>query len=350
MEEISTIWCYLLSKSDYSFFLSWAWMKSWLNSLSREKIFIELFVVYDAEEPVSCFFIKKNQDRRWFFRSSDSYYVNTTGKVFLDEISIEYNSILINDLRYLDYICRVFKIKITDWDKFFLQGFKYDLNLSPKLGLTGFEVKQHSRPSYYIDLTKIKESNYLGLLSANTRYQIRRSIKEYEKISPIKVRCAETLDEALVCFSELKKLHQEIWLTRGKKGSFSNHFLNSFHTQLIMENFHSGNIQFFQVYNALETIGVLYNFVDRGVVYCYQSGFNYKNDNLYRPGLVSHYYSIIHNCKNGNVVYDFLVGDDRYKKSMSTDSNQLYWIKIQKKNIHLYLENKVKGLFSALRA
>jgi CelD/BcsL family acetyltransferase involved in cellulose biosynthesis len=66
-----------------------------------------------------------------------------------------------------------------------------------------------------------------------------------------------------------------------------------------------------------EGVGVLYNFVDRGRVYFYQSGFHYSPDNRLKPGLVMHYLAVEHCLSNPELAeYDFLAGDSQYKRSL----------------------------------
>ena len=55
--------------------------------------------------------------------------------------------------------------------------------------------------------------------------------------------------------------------------------------------------------------GYLYNFVHRGWVAAYQSGFDFGDDaDRLRPGLVSHALAIEHYRRAGVRVYDFLGG------------------------------------------
>jgi CelD/BcsL family acetyltransferase involved in cellulose biosynthesis len=70
----------------------------------------------------------------------------------------------------------------------------------------------------------------------------------------------------------------------------------------------------------------------------YQSGLNYSAGNQYRPGLVSHYFAILHNAAQNMDSYDFLAGDADYKKSLGTNSLPMYWIRLIKNNSRYRLE------------
>ena len=80
-------------------------------------------------------------------------------------------------------------------------------------------------------------------------------------------------------------------------------------------------------------IGCLYNLIDHGRVLYYLSGFNYLPGNIYRPGLVCHYFAIVHNATIGLSCYDFLDGEDDYKISLSTDYSEMQNIIVQKNSL-----------------
>jgi CelD/BcsL family acetyltransferase involved in cellulose biosynthesis len=90
----------------------------------------------------------------------------------------------------------------------------------------------------------------------------------------------------------------------------------------------------------------LYQFRHKGHVYSYQSGFHYERDNRLKPGLVSHRLAIEHSLSAGDAVYDFLGGDDRYKRSLATHGGQLFWLTLQKRRLVFSLE---RGLRAAKR-
>jgi CelD/BcsL family acetyltransferase involved in cellulose biosynthesis len=206
--------------------------------------------------------------------------------------------------------------------------------------------------SYYVDLEKIRAVNldFLSLLSSNKRSQVRRSIKQYEINGELEIHESSSTEQALAMFEELVVLHQDEWNKRGKPGAFSNKFLYRFHLDLIRERFKDGEIQLLEIRNHTTTVGILYCFVYHGEVLFYQSGFNYSPGNVYRPGLVSHYYAIVHNAKKGMGTYDFLAGESAYKSSLSTDSVPMYWIRLLKNPRRLSLEKNILNLKEHIRS
>jgi CelD/BcsL family acetyltransferase involved in cellulose biosynthesis len=74
------------------------------------------------------------------------------------------------------------------------------------------------------------------------------------------------------------------------------------------------------------TIGILYNFAYMGRVSAYQSGFVYRDaDRAAKPGLTCHHAAINYALEKAMDIYDFLAGDDRYKRSLADRTQRLTW-------------------------
>ena len=74
----------------------------------------------------------------------------------------------------------------------------------------------------------------------------------------------------------MAELHQAVWEARGKPGSFSALFFCRFHYALIEVGIPRGEIALLKVLSGDTTIGFLYNFVWKGRMSAYQSGFAYR--------------------------------------------------------------------------
>jgi CelD/BcsL family acetyltransferase involved in cellulose biosynthesis len=204
--------------------------------------------------------------------------------------------------------------------------------------------------SYYVNLDKVRRNNYdyLALIGSKKRYQIRRSMKEYEKMGQIRLNIAENAEDAIEIFIELSQLHQKTWTDRGFPGSFSNEYFDRFHKNLITGRFEYGEIQLMKVTAGGHTLGCLYGFIYKGQFLGTLSGFNYLPGYLYSPGLICHYFAIVHYARMGLSCYDFLEGDDDYKRSLSTDYNKMQNITVQKSNLKFKAEKimlQLHGLY-----
>lgn len=197
------------------------------------------------------------------------------------------------------------------------------------------------RTSYGVDLSAVraKKGDYLSLLSSNTRSQIRRSIKEYEKIGHLQLTQASHTAQAQLFLRELTELHQRHWISRGEAGAFGSEYFRKFHQRLIERNFARGEIQLLRISAGDHDLAYLYSFVRDGRIYFYQSGFDYDLIEKHsRPGLVAHVLSVQHNAQLGNKIYDFMAGDSRYKLNLATLNEPMTWSTLRKPAWRFQLE------------
>lgn len=355
ISEIERIWCGLQTQCPHDYFLSWGWISTWLESLPKD-VDVRLIVGLVQDQPVLAFFIGSARRRKYGFLPTRSLALNTTGSRYFDLLYIEYNSVLALPSLNFSLVDLLHWLENKRWHEFSLPGLSS--GFVQQMGLLGSEAPtsvgvllEEESSAYFVDLARVREAkmDYLGLLSSNKRSQIRRSIKEYEKEGEVRIQEAQSVAEALEMLSALAELHQEEWQKRGKPGVFSNPYLMDFHRKLIASRFEAGEIQILRVFTPQATIGYLYNFVYGGKVLFYQSGLKYRPGNLYRPGLVSHYFSIMQNARTDMRVYDFMAGEAGYKSSLATDSVPMYWVRLVNGKLRLSMERAVLSLKERLK-
>lgn len=185
----------------------------------------------------------------------------------------------------------------------------------------------------FVDLAVLPPGpeGYLASLSANTRYQIRRSNRCFDRLGPLVVRQAETEAEALAFLDSLAPLHQATWSKRGSRGAFANPAFVRFHRALIARAMPRGELVLLRFTAGGHVLGYLYNICRRGRVFTYQSGFDYAGcaaaaGQHAKPGLTCHYAAIVRAQGEGAAAYDFLAGRDRYKGSLTRAATRLYWL------------------------
>lgn len=326
-------WRALLQECQHHYFLSWGWMSTWLKSLPPQHG-VRLIVGFLGDEPVLAFFAGLS-NKKWgkLFRSR-VVSLNATGITWFDKIYLEYNTVLIRPGLTIDAEGLLHALDNFSWDEFYLPGLSAQfaerfvdlLNDSERFNT----ILEQKSAAWFVDLEQVREAgmDYLQFLSSNKRNQIRRSIKEYEKDGKIEIRAARNTGEALEFLEQLAALHQKEWRERGMQGAFSNEYFFQFHRDLVSERFPHGEIQMLSVSTPSTVLGYLYSFIYNNRVYFYQSGLNYLPGNVYRPGLVSHYHAILYNAEAGKSVYDFMAGDADYKTSLSTSTEDVYWVRI----------------------
>jgi hypothetical protein len=265
-----------------------------------------------------------------------SAFLNASGAW---EVGCDHNDVLVLEpYRSKIYDDLIALLRSTGADEVRLRGVRPGLyrDLSRRWPDQGWD--SFSSESPYVDLVGIRASgrSYLRHLSANTRSQIRRSIRLYEKdLGPASVEVARSHGETLAWFDELVELHERSWRLRGHQGGFKGD-ARTFHQSLIRSCAgRAGDdglgVDLVRIRFGSDTVGLLYNVVHRGRILFYQSGLRYDVDGRHKPGLVSHALSIEHYLRCGGLEYDFLGGESepvRYKRSLTTHRRPLHWAQL----------------------
>ncbi len=339
--NLAAEWRALESQADCSFYLSWHWIGSWLAELPPE---IEPLCLRARRggETVGLAMLTWRQARRRGLIPSRQLHLNTTGHLFFDQLTIEYNDFLL-DRRFAGEVRRALLVQLAGWrelwEELFMDG--VDPSIAEYLAeIAGRVVLRYGSACPYVDLAAIDDTECLAGLRRNTRYQIRRTSR---LLGDPTLEQAADAAEGAAFFDGLLEQHQAIWAARGKAGAFWNDFLLRFHRRLIAEGVPAGWVQMLRIRSGDGSIiGHLYNFVYRGRVYSYQSGFARFADNRIKPGLLSHHLAIAMNRAAGRHCYDFMAGDRRYKRSLSNREGKLVWIVGQRPALRFTIEHGLR--------
>lgn len=332
-----------------SFFLSWLWIGNWIDILTPD-VCLYRITVYRNNRQEALALLTSSLIRRKGIFSSHTLALNESSTPGFD-MMIEYNGLIGNILDrdiyelmlsglidQLDGWDELQLSAVTDQNIFLEESFLNEQKISQKL----------IRESYarFVDLKRLREihSSFINSLSKKTRYKIRRYINSIEEAGAIQIHVADSINQALIFFGELKTLHQPYWRGRGQQGSFYNPVWVAFHKNVIRSGFSSGGVQLIKVTVDSKTIGVIYSVVSERKVYMMQSGYNYQEFPDRHPGYVCLAKVIEHNLDAGNIVFDFLAGDAQYKKSLATDSVKLKWVMLQRCKIKFRIENILRDL------
>jgi CelD/BcsL family acetyltransferase involved in cellulose biosynthesis len=348
--RIREVWCGLAAASPPSYFLSWGWVETWLDSLPPSAA-VTLQVARRAGAPVAAFFLGARTRWRHRVLPSRERYWNQTGHPEIDEICIEYNGMV--HAGQPPPLAEIVAQLSGGWDEIYLPALDADGPIARAAASAppGLRLKIDRRvPSPIVDLAKVRETgDYLKLIGGSTRSQIRRSQKLYAARGKLALEVASSPAQATAIFDELVALHRRAWADRGQAGAFLP-FVHRFHQRLIDTRFASGEIQLIRIRAGDTTVGCLYNFVWQGDVAFYQSGLGYETDPKLKPGLVCHALAIDHDARAGHRWYDFLAGESRYKQSLATDARQLIWLRLQRPRLRFVLEDAARAVRDDLRA
>jgi CelD/BcsL family acetyltransferase involved in cellulose biosynthesis len=357
LDQVAREWCALERHSvNHSFFLSWYWIGSWLRSLPERTQPLLLRIKSGGHTIGLGVTVHSNAPVLKFFHLPQ-ITLNATGEAGLDRISIEYNGFLAASGQAEMVTQRGLEWLLQDGvpnQSLLLPGIDEPVS-NAAIGLAhdyGRIVTWLNRsPAPYVDLTRIRNDSkeYLSCLSRNTRQMIRRSIRYYESYGPLRYHCASSLEEALGMLEELAQAHQKYWRSRSRPGAFSEPFFKGFHETLIRSAFANGHIELARISAGDRIIGYLYNFLWRGGVFTYQSGFHYEANTAAKPGYVSHYLAILHALDRGYNIYDFMAGGAQHKFSLSTDQKDLDWLQLRTPVLPVRLESGIRALLANVR-
>lgn len=356
LPALEALWRSLQTRADHSFFLDWNWVGTWLAEtgaaagalIGREPAGGDV-VLLGALMP---------NTRRGLLRLPvQGLHLHDTGREEIDVITIEYNGFLVDpawrgraEAAAIDFLMRPEGVGGHRRDELHMQGVTEPFE---PVGLGDDLVCDimARRPSWQVHLNalRLEGRDYLSGLSANTRYQIRRSMRLYERRGPLLTERARDVAEGIAFLEALKRLHQGYWTKRGETGSFAYPFFERFQRRLIEICLPTGEVELLRISAGGEEIGYLYNFVHDGRVLSYQSGFHYEADPRLKPGLVSHTLCIGRHLDEGAQCYDFLAGDARYKASLGEIGPTMTYWRIERPTPLLRVEKALLRLIGRLR-
>lgn len=345
LTELERTWRDLEARSEGSFFTSWSWIGIWLQNLP-DNIRPQLLKANDGDRVVGLALLVRSVRQRFGLPFCEAWHLHSTGDKTRDVVMIEHNDLLVD----CEAASRVRPLMLAHWAS--QAGRVSELHLP---GLTGngwypnvtrdFGREDFQRVSYGVDLGAVRDkgNDYVSLLSSHARRFIRKSLKEYQKLGDVQVEIAQTAEEGLAFLARLSELHQSRWIALGEPGAFNGDFFQRFHRQLVSENLPRGEIQLLRVHAGGRDLGYLYSFVRGKRLYVYQSGFDYTVLEKHgRPGLVTHALAVEFNARLGFDMYDLMVGESRYKTTMSTVQETMTWTVLRKSAMRFQVEAWVR--------
>jgi CelD/BcsL family acetyltransferase involved in cellulose biosynthesis len=359
-DELRTTWLELEARADATFFTSWFWIGTWLETL-RSQQDLSLLMVRNGNQIAGLAIIGlAARDMRKLGRRA--YVLHQTGQQRLDVMYIEYNDFLLArdtapEVRAacLSYLTanRLFRAqaglpKLTEAMTAAAIPFRVlrdvlchfvDLAQVP----VGEGVNTHDKLSSGTEL-------FLQTLGRNSRHQIRRAIRLAEASGPLQVWRQDDVAAARSDLAEMARLHTAAWQHRkGQQGAFRSAEFNQFVERLVENGVSAGVVDLLRIGSSTQSLGYLLNFVYRGEVYAYQSGFVYEDDNRLKPGLVCHALAISHYRARDCRGYHFMAGAGRYKATLSNGTESLVWLESRPDDILSRVEDICKVLWDTSR-
>jgi len=354
-EVAGVTWKALETRANGSFFTSWTWIGSWLQTYAAtaHQSGRLMLVTGRSNGTIVVLGIIGKARTPWFRAMGANLLLHQTGEADDFSAFIEYNGFLIDkacageiEEQLFGFLndAPIFANGDWAWRSLSLPGLQDSSIDALVRSDLAYRIQRKAHCPWVALTTFSSYDEYLSRLSANTRQQIRRSVQLFAASGEIKLKPATSKEEALSWFQDLRILHEKSWLRRGKgKGAFSHSKFSDFCAVLIESGHSEGRVDLLRITAGTDTIAILLNFVYEGEVYAYQSGLMHHADNRLKPGLVSHAMAIAHYAARGLSGYHFMAGDARYKTSLGTLSENLTWC-------HLHRDDAFSRVADILRS
>jgi len=353
--QVQVQWQDLQSRSDCSYFQSWGWISCWLQVIAIG-LPLMLVRVHRGDVLVGLgLFVSAEIVRRKMIRCQ-VMFLNEYPLVGNDLV-MEYNGLLAqtgSEQAVYQHTLQYLSDQFPLIDEFHFGALSQKPAYSSLVSCegTGLQpVVQAKSTSWQVDLTKLGSGidAYLATLSTNSRAQIRYSQKQYEQHSPVTLKVASSVEQALSYFDALKMLHIKHWQSKKQRHAFADERWESFQRYIIERRFASGEIQLIKVANEQQDIAYLFNYVWQKRVYVLQMGFNYLSNSRIKPGYLAHTLAVVYNRDNAMKCYDFMHGFSRYKRSLSNGTEDLIWLVMQRPRFKLRFERLALRIARAFR-
>lgn len=341
LPEAEGIWKEIeLATPNVPLVCSWNVVSTWIATYAD--ILTYWFVVgYDGNNPIGITLVTK-ETKRWIPVPVNAYHLGTQGEPLKDWIHMVNNNILVIPDYRAAFIQALTKTLLTEfsWEAFLIEDADTPFAdaMFKELKKSSLTIRRVTETCHYINVKELRDAGKTAMdaFSKDTRYQIRRSLKEFENLT---VEEATTAKEALDIFTELQKLHQDSLIKKGKRGSYSSKRFTAFHTNLIEKYFDPATMLFFRVKSdKFGTLGCFYLLIDNGVAFGYSSGMNdftnleltSINKKRLKPGFVMHALCLQACLNRGVNEYNFSTGSEGYKQELTSERGTLTTLKIQR--------------------
>jgi CelD/BcsL family acetyltransferase involved in cellulose biosynthesis len=301
---------------------SWNWIDSWLEQFG-DVVRHDFAIGWRGSKPIGAALLTRGrtrQSRVWL----RTLHLGTAGEPAGSSIYVQRNGLLAAPGERAVFARALVERLAGErgFDQLRLDGF--DPECAADFAAADASLRVSTLPCPTVDLRAAAAhgDEVLALLSPNTRYQVRRSLRGY---GPVTVDWAATTDVGLEIFEELVSLHQRRWRAVGEPGAFASERQLEFHRRLIARLMPERRALLFRVRDADGTIGCLYSHLDGDAVLSYQLGLAQSSDNKIKPGFVAHALCMQACFDRGFVLYDFLSGGGSYKRELATGERPLVW-------------------------
>lgn len=340
-------WQALEASAQATPFTTWAWVDVWLEQLP-DGIEPLLFRASDGGGAVGLGLLVASRPGglRRLLPGVD-LHLQETGRPELDELTVEYASLLVRRGREDDTWRAFFEclLRRRGWSRLCLSATGDAARILGQLpgGLAAFS--RRVRPAYRVDLDAVRNAGggYVAQLSKRMRRELARIEGLYTALGPVRVEVARDSATALQWLAGMDVLHTRYWNSRGEPGAFASSFFLRFH-QALARRVDDGLVRLSRVSAGGHVIGFAYHLACQENWHFYNAGLDYEvlGGEADRPGFLAQKLLVEAALAEGVRVYEFMAGEQLYKRRLSTGVRQLHDLELRRRGPLLWLEQQLR--------
>ncbi len=333
----------------------WRWVETWL-SCYKDTVDYWFLIALHADKPCAITLITKEKERKLPL-PVQTYHIGTDGEAYKERIGMVNNTILASKKYKISFYKGLFEVLTSffRWEEIVCSEFNKEESelLLPLLTNTKYTVHIEKHPTLYYDFRKYPNTPVLENFSKDTRYKLRKSLKFF---NDLKVEWAENSAQALEIQNELIHFYNATWKKFGKRSMFDSDRFRLFQERIIKKLIQDQSVILFRVKSKkYGTLGCLSLFVDNGVGYGYQLGFNdfsnihfgNINKKRLRIGYIVHALCMEECRKRRILAYNFSLGIYPYKKDLSNATSEVVTIALRR-NMKPYIREVIVKIYNKL--
>jgi CelD/BcsL family acetyltransferase involved in cellulose biosynthesis len=337
LKSLANQWNNILSQSESdNIFLTWEWVFNWWQVYGKGKE-LRVLVVRDQHEDIAAI-APLYSHAQTFLGSLSVNEIRFLGTG--EDVSPDYLDFIIRkgfENEAIDTLMRYLAAE-NGWDILHLTDM---LSTSVTTGVirkvavdNGLKVEKSERAVCPFIRLLPDWDEYIGSLSKNMRFNIKRRMRNLEKDFRTRYFVWQDMEGLEYVMGKLASLHHRRWEEKGAQHGFSSKQYNMFHQAVAREFALKGWLQLSCLELNDEIVAILYDYRYGDKIYYYQGGFDpslYK----YSLGLVLRAYVIEKAIKDGIKEIDLLKGAYEHKYK---------WTEYDRQTINLTIgKNTLKG-------
>ena len=346
--SLQTEWKLLFAKTECSPFSSWEWLSVWYKWFGANRTPF-ILKAYRENQLIGLLPLGWQEKKILGMRLKQLGFIGEIqgGADYLDLIAKPEDKTEI-----LSAIFDFLKTE-TSFDVLCLENLKSDSETVEFL--RNFSQKEKKPQLRYADLTSavcpqinLSEGWEAVLKHSKRASNFKRRIKQLEKMPDFEFRSITSPDETVAAFERFYHLHEKRWAKDGGSELSGHPRLVSFQRDLVATLANAGLLRFDELWVEGECRASVYGLDNGKTFYYYNSGYDLDWSNK-SVGLVLIGLSVKNAIARGNLMYDFLRGDETYKFDWANQTAELVTVNLSRRTASTFAYQGINQSLLAFR-